>query len=88
MALTVGTQRLGLQNAEASTSKSVVLVKLTDSALGAIAQFLRQRVGRHFFKTQNILDNIFIPTNYLLSSFIINHCAIQMLAKLIFFLRF
>ena len=43
MALPVGTQRLGLQNVEAST-KSVVLVKLTDSALGAIAQFLRQRV--------------------------------------------
>ena len=43
MALPVGTQRLGLQNVEAST-KSVVLVKLTDSALGAISQFLRQRV--------------------------------------------
>jgi hypothetical protein len=49
MALTVGTQRLGLQNIEATSSKSVVLVKLTDSALGAIAQFLRQRVGNHFF---------------------------------------
>ena len=48
MALTVGTQRLGLQNIEATSSKNVVLVKLTDSALGAIAQFLRQRVGNHF----------------------------------------
>ena len=59
MALTVGTQRLGLQNVEASTSKSVVLVKLTDSALGAIAQFLRQRVGRPLFSLKTFLTTFF-----------------------------
>ena len=59
MALTVGTQRLGLQNVEASTSKSVVLVKLTDSALGAIAQFLRQRVGRPLFSLKTFLITFF-----------------------------
>jgi hypothetical protein len=58
MALTVGTQRLGLQNIEATSSKSVVLVKLTDSALGAIAQFLRQRVGNHFFRRYIIRTEI------------------------------
>ncbi len=58
MALTVGTQRLGLQNIEATSSKSVVLVKLTDSALGAIAQFLRQRVGHHFFRRYIIRTEI------------------------------
>ena len=54
MALTIGPQRLGLHNGEASSTKSVVLVKLTDSALGAIAQFLRHRVGviLYFYKSE------------------------------------
>ena len=76
MALPVGTQRLGLQNVEAST-KSVVLVKLTDSALGAIAQFLRQRVRFKkvlfyfkFYIFNAILSLIFEDKEFIISNYI------------------